>query len=360
MNMLMQRLLSIFQVAVLLFILGCVSATPAQTSAYSNEKLSPQQLIEDIDFYVKTLRETHINPFVYISENDWREHVDKLKAQITKQGAMSRDEFWLLFAPLVSSIQDAHTGVLEPRFLLRNNTTKYLPVRTAYVNGKVVVTSSVADVPIAPAIVITSINHVNVEDVVRKLSNYAYGTEKERMRFAGEWLGIGVSEVFGKPETFALTFSDGTKVDVKGMTLVEIALKERAAKINLTQTSNAPLELKILEGNVAYVNASTFGYDLQKYQVILKDVFTRIRAAGARHLIVDVRSNAGGNSALGDALMDMFNAKPFQTYSASWKRSAQYVEKMRNAGIQLQIHYLALKPGELLTFNSQTDRKSVV
>jgi hypothetical protein len=265
MKRLIQRLNSILQIAVLALILCCVFPTPAYTSGYINEKLTPQQLLEDVDFYVKTLQETHINPFIHIPETEWRAQVDQIKSQITKQGTMTREDFWLIFAPLVSSLQDRHTVVVEPRFLLQNNTTRYLPVRTVYLNRKVVVTSSVADVQIAPGTVITSINHMNAEDVVRKLSHYAYGADKERMRFAGGWLWIGTSEVFGKPETFALTFSDGKSVEVKGWTLSEITEKERAIKTNLTKTGNVPLDLQFLEGNVAYVNASTFSYDLQKY-----------------------------------------------------------------------------------------------
>lgn len=351
--MLIQRL-SVFQISVLALLVCCVSPAPTYTSSYINEKLTPQQLIEDVDFYVKTLKETHINPFIHISETEWRAQVDRIKSQITKQGAMTREDFWLIFAPLVSSLHDRHAVIVEPRFLLQNNTTRYLPVRTAYLNRKVVVTSSVADVQIAPGTVITSINKMNAEDVVRKLSHYTYGTAKERMRFAGGWLWIGTSEVFGKPETFALTFSDRRSVELKGRTLSEIAEKERAIKTNVTKTSNAPLDLQLLEGNVAYVNASTFSYDLQKYQAILKDVFTRIHASGARHLIVDVRSNTGGNSMLGNALLDMFNAKPFKTYASTWKRSAQYVEKMRTDGVTLPDRYLALKPGDLLTIKSST------
>lgn len=347
MKMLMHRLQLKFQIGLLVSILCCVSVTPAH--GYVNEKFTSQQLIQDVDFYVKTLKETHINPFIYITENEWRAHVDKIKSQITERGPMTREEFWLLFAPLVSLIQDGHTSVVEPRFLLVNNTTKYLPVHTAYVNGKVVVTSSLADVPIARGTIITSINGIDSEDVVYKLSRYAYGSEKERIRFAGEWLWIGASEVFGKRESFALTFADRTNVNVQALTLSEMAAKAGAGKTSETSIET-PLELEFLEGNIAYLNASTFSYDLEKYVDILRDVFTRIKRSGARHLIVDVRSNTGGNSELGDSLIDMFNAKPFKTYSCSWKRSNQYVESTR---IDYK-RYLALKPGELLNFKSAT------
>ena len=59
----------------------------------------------------------------------------------------------------------------------------------------------------------------------------------------------------------------------------------------------------------------TFSYDLEKYKVILKGIFTRIKESEARALIIDLRSNAGGYSALGDELIAMCNAKPYKGYT---------------------------------------------
>lgn len=328
-------------------ILWCVCLVPAQTSADINQKLTPEQLIEDVNFYVKTLEETHINPFVHIPQKEFRAQADDIKSRVSKQGAMTRQEFWLLFTPLVSSIQDRHSVVVEPRFFIPNNPTKYLPVRAVYVNGELVVTSSVADVSIPKGAVITSINGMRSGEVIRKLSRYSFGAEKERMQSAGGWLWVGAAEVLGRPETFALIFSDGTKAEVKGLTVSEITNRERAANINPVPGSDSPLELKFLEGDIAYLNSPTFAYDLQKFKGILNDVFTRIRAAGAKHLIIDLRSNTGGHSALGDELIGMFNAKPYKGYTSSWKRSHQYVEYMKKEGASVPAHYLDLKPGEV-------------
>ena len=326
-----------------------VCPAPAQTPIDIDRKFTPQQLIEDIDFYVRTMEETHINPFAHISQREWRARADDIKSRIAKQGAMTQQEFWLLFAPLVSSIQDRHTLVMEPRFFISNNPTKYLPVRAVYVDGKVAVTSSVADARIAKGAVVTSINGIKSEEVIRQLSRYGWGVEKERMRGAGGWLWVGVAEVFGRPESFLLTFSDGTKAEVKGLTVSEIIKREKAANVSPAKANGSPLELKFLEGNVAYLNAPTFEYDLEKYKDLLKEVFTRIEASGARNLIVDLRDNTGGNSALAHALIDMFNARPYKNYSSSWKRSHQYVEKLRDDGAEIPDHYLALNPGEVFT-----------
>jgi hypothetical protein len=329
----------------------CAGNSAAQNSVDINQKFISEQLIEDVDFYIKTIEETHINPYVYISRKDWLARTDNIKSRIAKQGAMTQREFWLLFAPLVSAIQDKHTFIVHPRFFLTNNstTTKYFPVRTVYLDGKLVVTRSVADEEIQKGAIITSINGIESKKAIRILSDYGYGVEKERLEYVAENLYTDAAEVFGLPKSFALTFSDGTKVQVKGLTLTEMFKREKEleAKDNSQKTEESPLELKFLPNNVAYLKASDFEYDLEKYKILLKNVFTQIQSSGARKLIIDVRENRGGNSVLGDALLDMFNSKPHKHFSMKWKKSVQYVERLKDLNAPIPDHYQKLKPGEV-------------
>jgi len=96
-------------------------------------------LINDVEFYVKTVEETHVNPFVHISRKQWLAQADDIKSRIVKLGAMTQQEFALDFTPLVSFLKDRHSIVVEPRFFIPNNPTKYLPLRTVYVDRKIVV-----------------------------------------------------------------------------------------------------------------------------------------------------------------------------------------------------------------------------
>jgi hypothetical protein len=327
----------------------CVCSFAAQNSVDINQKFTPEQLTEDVDFYVKTIEETHINPYVYISRKDWLARTDSIKSRIAKHGAMTQHEFWLLFAPLVSAIQDKHTFIVHPRFFLTNNPTKYLPLRTVYIDGKLIVTRSVADEKIDKGAIIVSLNGIKTEKAVQKLSEYGYGVEKERLEYVAENLYTDAAEVLGRPEIFALSFSDGTNVQVKGLTISELFKREKelAAKGNSQDAEESPLELKFLPNDVAYLEASTFDYDLEKYKTLLKDAFTRIKSSGARKLIIDVRENTGGNSALGDALLDMFNSKPHKHFSSKWKKSTQYVERMKGFNAPIPEHYQKLNPGEV-------------
>lgn len=348
--MLMRQLQLPFHVsAILISILLFACPTPAQTSIDINRKYTPEQLIEDVVFYVKTIEETHINPYAHISQKEWRARANSIKKRIAGRGAMTQHEFWLLFTPLVSALRDKHTLVMDPRFFIANNPTKYLPARAIYIDGKIVVTSSVADAKITKGAVITSINGLASDEVMRRLSEYRFGVGRERISDAGEWLWIGAAEVLGRPDSFALSFSDGTRADVKGLTVSEIINREKAISVNLPKTSDSPLELKLLDNNVAYLKAATFDYDPEKYKALLAAVFTQIKSARVKNLIVDVRENEGGNSTLGDALIDMFSGKRQKRFRMKWKKSAQYAERMRSQDAPIPDYYQALMPGQIYT-----------
>ncbi|HLM01793.1 MAG TPA: S41 family peptidase [Pyrinomonadaceae bacterium] len=340
----------------LLFIVLSGYTLPAQSSFDANQPFTPEQLIEDVDFYLKTLEEAHVNPYAHISAKELRTRADDIKARIRRRGAMTQKEFWLLFTPLVSALQDSHSYVIDPRFFIKaeNDTTKYFPIRTVYIDGKIVVENSFADEKVEKGAIITGINGISSKELIRKISGHRFGVERERVENAVLWLWVGAAELFGRPEEFTVSFSGGRKIQVKGLSLPEFVRRENAARsaVAAVSTDSSPLELKLLGDGAAYLNSTTFSDDLEKYKEILREVFTKIKTAGVRHLIIDVRSNRGGNSALGDALIDMFNSKPYRHYSSIWKRSNQYVEEMKRRKISLPDSYLALRPGETLSGKS--------
>lgn len=341
----------------LLAVVLSYSTLAAQPSFDVNQRLTPEQLVEDVDFYLRTLDEAHINPYAHISARELRARADEIKAHVRRHGPMTQKEFWVLFMPLVSTIQDSHSYVVDPRFFIKpeEDRTKYFPVFTVYIDGKIVVKESFADERVERGAIITGINGVKSDGLIRKISGHRPGVERERVESAILWLWVGAAELFGRPEVFDVSFSDGREMRIKGLGLPEIIRKQNAARPAgpASAPDDSPLELKLLGDGVAYLNARTFSYDLEKYKEVLRDAFTRIKSAGVGNLIVDVRGNSGGNSALGDALLDMFNSKPYRQYSVKWKRSEQFVEDMRRRDRPVPDNYRALRPREILSGESR-------
>lgn len=54
--------------------------------------------------------------------------------------------------------------------------------------------------------------------------------------------------------------------------------------------------------------------DLEMFRSFLKEMFAELKAQRIRNLIIDIRNNGGGNSELGDELLQYLVSKPFSQY----------------------------------------------
>ncbi len=55
--------------------------------------------------------------------------------------------------------------------------------------------------------------------------------------------------------------------------------------------------------------------NLERFQTFLKTTFLEIKSQGVQNLIVDLRYNGGGNSVLGDALLEYITDQPYRQFS---------------------------------------------
>ena len=327
----------------------------AQDSFDPLAKIPPDRLVEDMDFYIKAVDDAHADPYRHISREKLRQLAETVKAEIRRKGAMNQKEFWLVFTPIVAALGDSHSTVVDPRFFIKNDSTKYFPIRAKYIDGNLLVDQSFADEVIPRGTIIRSINGVTTRQILERLRNYRYGTIGEKDSQSAPWLWVAMPEVFGHLETFKVEFEGGKTSSLPGLLLSEVIKRETAGRAAAKNDDpGLPLQLTILPGNIAYLKSTTFSYELPKYKELLNEVFTRILDAGCKNLIIDVRANTGGNSALGDALTQMFTAQPYRHYSVKWKRSQQYVDEMTRKKASLPEAYLRLKPGEFLSGDSRT------
>ena len=327
----------------------------AQDSFDPFAKIAPERLIEDVDFYMKAVHEAHADPYRHISKEKLEKLAEAVKAEVRRKGAMNQKEFWVFFTPIVAALGDSHSMVIDPRFFIKNDPTKYFPIRARYIDGKFVVNRSFTDEVIPRGTIIKSINGLTTNQVLERLRNYRYGTIREKDDQSAPWLWVGMPEVFGHPDVFTVEFEGGKKSLLHGILLSEVIKRESAGGTAAKEPeADSPLSLTFLPDNIAYLKSTTFSYELPKYKELLNDVFKRINDAGSKNMIIDVRTNSGGNSALGDALTQMFTAKPYRHYSMKWKRSQQYVDEMARKRATLPDEYLKLKPGEFLSSDSAT------
>jgi C-terminal processing protease CtpA/Prc len=110
-------------------------------------------------------------------------------------------------------------------------------------------------------------------------------------------------------------------------------------------------------GNIGYIFARSFATrgsrDLPVYERCIDSIFAVIRRDRVTRLVIDVSSNDGGASAVGNMIIKHIFQKPYRNYSMSWKRSEAYLAKLTSWGFR-DDSYQKAAPGEMLHFPSGT------
>lgn len=111
------------------------------------------------------------------------------------------------------------------------------------------------------------------------------------------------------------------------------------------------------QGNTGYIFARSFATrgnaDLAVYQRCIDSIFAMVWRDGIMRLAIDVSSNDGGASAVGNMLISHFHPKPYRTYSMNWKRSDEYLARLTSWGFTDET-YRKAAPGEILRYPSRT------
>lgn len=94
-----------------------------------------------------------------------------------------------------------------------------------------------------------------------------------------------------------------------------------------SESAGKDFSYKVLPDNIGYIEFNSFR-NLDKFELFLDSTFRSIKANGVNDLIIDIRKNGGGNSSLGDELMQYISKTPFKMAdSVTIKLSKELIDK---------------------------------
>lgn len=106
---------ALFALALLSFAsCGETQAETEVTERNGDRILSAEELIEDLDFLFNYLETNHPDPYYYTDEEIINAMRAGAVASINEAGEMSVLDYWVLVYPIVSALQDGHTGLAMP------------------------------------------------------------------------------------------------------------------------------------------------------------------------------------------------------------------------------------------------------
>lgn len=323
-----------------------------QAQSTAEKRFTPEEMSEDLSFMLRTFEEVHPNLYYYTPKTE----IDALKAEVIRSltKPLTEREFFPMVARLSAKFGDGHTNASSPpsrRTYLDNGgltfpfdikrTTKGIIVRQSYADNSAVGSGDR----------ILSINGVEVDQLFGQLLNevsgetLAYRTVLVENSFKPMLWTHEIWPPFNIEYESKKTGQRQTET-VPGLTSQALTQRQQGS----SQGQNIPYRYQDLAGGIGYLNFRSMGGERAAFEAFLEVTFKLIKSEKVKGLIVDLRENSGGNSALGESLLSYLTNKPYKMADRKeWKVSRPYREYLRsNTRLRPNPRYMEAKDGEIL------------
>ncbi len=358
-----QKHLSIFLIILLFTACKTQYNTPQEALEYrhswltvkeTNKKISISKLKQDVNIIYATLNSVHPNIFNSYSKKEFEDLVVQIKNKITYP--LTRKDFYILIAPLISKINDAHTYIQFPdeefsQYINKNGLL--FPIKIEILDDKLLIKENYKGLKKGANIL--SINGINSSELISNMVKYETG---ESINYRRKLVEFRFPHYLWLLYDFKNTFLIKTKdknIEINGKKYNEIN--------NQTANQNASKSYfyKSLDNKTSLIKISSFSNHIDTFSIFLDTTFKKIKEEKTKNLIIDIRGNNGGNDALVIAFINYFHNKPYCIYSKSkWKKSKQYQKFIK--GIKLDVDlsdYYKTTNGQFLTSVEKNNISSV-
>ena len=340
-------------IALSLFIFIAANIFGQQTP---EKKFSQQQLKEDLTYLKQQLFNVHISPFNELNKQQYEQLFNSIDIKLTD--SLTATDFLKLVKPTIAYLCDEHANISLAKKLLTENYQNgaiFFPLTLAK-NGKHYEIAKVLSAQKElQGKAITKIDGIAVEDVVNKCSLYTSGYPDQRKEKALALFGYFYT--YATPTVqhqFTITAA-GKTVKLEGVTL-QTWLDEMGKQTGWSETCTEAISYQKV-GDAGYINACSFSISDKKMdslKIRLNGIFEQIKKDDLKYLFIDVSKNGGGNSTVGNVLIDYFYDKSYGTYQCDWRKSEEYLRLLKSWGGEPGDQYTNTADGEVLHFSSDT------
>ncbi len=281
---------------ILVLLLGII------TKINSQEQISRQEAINDIDFFFNQAEQIHPNLYFSISKDDLDKIISKEKENIND--SISIDNFSKKMTSLVNLIGDGHTNVYMSKNL-RNTYYKkktQLPFEISIVGEEIFVKNPVTS-QLEDNDNILSINNIPATELLKLkklvIGDINYPKNKNIEKYFSYYLFMG----YEFTDTVSLRIKrNGNKLTK----LVKLAKKKEYVK-------RKKYSFTYISDSIGALTINSFsGIRKKQYLHFMDSVFADLKAKNIHDLIIDVRNNGGGNSNYGALLLPYINVEKYR------------------------------------------------
>ncbi len=278
-----------------------------------------EKLKADLDFMLATLKEVHPNLYAYVPEAQAAKAFDNVRAALDRP--MTREAFYQLIAPAVASFKNGHTFVqpVQEEFVseVLAGRAKVFPISIQFDNNAVILRQFHGEGALPLGGEILSVNGKNASEVFGKYASCTPGENRavnpqmmERSTIL--WLMLWLD--YGQDRSLELRIRDrGGRTDTYA---VEPVLFNKVKQYGEPTDRGNLWEYSYLEGPKCGLITIKGLDDREGFEQFLKKAFSDLSSKGAGAVIVDVRDCPGGDSNVGDALLDYLTDRPFKQFES--------------------------------------------
>lgn len=322
------------------------------------QKFSPKQLKQDIDFLEQQLFNVHAYPYSELSKPQYEQLFDEINEKI--KDSLNATQFLKLAKPAIAYLCDEHADLSLRKNLLTETYQKaaiYLPVVLSRQGNNYKIAKILLPLKdLQPGEIITRVDNLPVEKLVNECSLYVSGYPDQRKEKALQKFGYLYHFTTNSIKyNFVIRTSSHKDITIPGVTL-----QAWEDELNRQTGWEASCDEKISYqkfNDAGYINACSFNVGGKKMDSLknrINDIFEQIKKDNLKYLFIDVSKNSGGNSAIGNILIDYFYDKSYNTYQSGWKKSEEYLKLLKSWHIEPGESYTTAKDGQILHFGPDT------
>lgn len=276
--------------------------------------LSREQARHDLDALVYTLSEVHPDMFHALSQDRFFKAVEQ--AATSLPDSLTTLELYRRAAPLVAMLGDGHTNLHFPFNDVFTETLRRLPLAVSVMPDYTLRVRYCIDNLIPAGAEVLSVGGVPAREMLERMTAFEAG---ERDFFRLERVNGDFAALFQMlyaADAYDVAYRADGERTVRQVRLEATTTEEiRKRTTRPQQAAGADYSYSILPGgDVAVMDFRRFA-DAARMEAFADSMFTDLRAKGIRRLVIDIRENGGGNSAVGDALLRYLSPRPFAQMS---------------------------------------------
>lgn len=284
----------------------CVGQSPLETQKFSSDELK-----QDLHFLFEKLESIHPALYHYTSALQMQKTRTRLEKDLDH--SMTRLEFARKVIPVVSMLKDGHTSVAFPqeeRTTFLKNGGKIFPFEVLIRNNKIFITANyTSDSTILKFSEILSINGSSSLEVLNKMRPYVSAE-------LDIYIDVRLQQIFRRMLWYVIGWENDYEIqlnidgEVATKKIQGITEKEFQEK-NVDKLPTKPYTYYNLGNSIGVIDFRSMTYPKQ-FDTFLDSTFTIIHKNNIQYLVIDIRNNGGGNSQLGDALLNYITNKPYK------------------------------------------------